>query len=62
MVNPDTPCREHPDLLVDTSRTTPLKKKTTAAKALYTRCPLSDAACTDYAIANEPSISPPRAA
>ncbi|MFD7389296.1 WhiB family transcriptional regulator [Streptomyces sp. NPDC059852] len=33
------------------SRTTPLKKKTTAAKALCTRCALSDA-CTDYAIAN----------
>ncbi|MFE5190057.1 WhiB family transcriptional regulator [Streptomyces sp. NPDC056628] len=52
MVNPDTPCREQPDLLVDSSRTTPLKKKTTAAKALCTRCPLSDA-CTDYAIAND---------
>ncbi|MEV6667077.1 WhiB family transcriptional regulator [Streptomyces nigra] len=61
MVNPDTPCREQPDLLVDASRTTPLKKKTTAAKALCTRCPLSDA-CTDYAIANEPSRSSSRAA
>lgn len=61
LVNPDTPCREQPDLLVDASRTTPLKKKTTAAKALCTRCPLSDA-CTDYAIANEPSRSSSRAA
>ncbi|MFF9364485.1 WhiB family transcriptional regulator [Streptomyces griseoluteus] len=51
-VSPDTPCREQPDLLVDFSRTTPLKKKTTAAKALCTRCPVSDA-CTDYAIAND---------
>ncbi|MEV7451399.1 WhiB family transcriptional regulator [Streptomyces nigra] len=61
LVNPDTPCREQPDLLVDASRTTPLKKKTTAAKALCTRCPLSDA-CTDHAIANEPSRSSSRAA
>ncbi|WP_107096688.1 WhiB family transcriptional regulator [Streptomyces sp. JHA19] len=61
LVNPDTPCREQPDLLVDASRTTPLKKKTTAAKALCTHCPLSDA-CTDYAIANEPSRSSSRAA
>ncbi|MFD6312029.1 MULTISPECIES: WhiB family transcriptional regulator [Streptomyces] len=61
LVNPNTPYREQPDLLVDASRTTPLKKKTTAAKALCTRCPLSDA-CTDYAIANEPSRSSSRAA
>ncbi|WP_333754161.1 WhiB family transcriptional regulator [Streptomyces sp. IBSBF 3352] len=61
LVNPDTPYREQPDLLVDASRTTPLKKKTTAAKALCTRCPLSDA-CTDHAIANEPSRSSSRAA
>lgn len=31
LVNPGTPCREQPDLLVDAIRTTPLKKKTTAA-------------------------------
>ncbi|MGV9574447.1 WhiB family transcriptional regulator [Streptomyces nigra] len=61
LVNPDTPYREQPDLLVDASRTTPLKKKTTAAKALCTHCPLSDA-CTDHAIANEPSRSSSRAA
>ncbi|MFJ4031526.1 WhiB family transcriptional regulator [Streptomyces griseoluteus] len=46
------PCREQPDLFVDSSRTTPLKKKTTAAKALCARCPVSDA-CTDFAIPND---------
>ncbi|MFF4726404.1 WhiB family transcriptional regulator [Streptomyces mirabilis] len=50
--SPDTPCRERPDLFVDSSRTTPLKEKTTAAKALCARCPVRDA-CTDYAIAND---------
>ncbi|MFF9391995.1 WhiB family transcriptional regulator [Streptomyces griseoluteus] len=47
-VSPDTPCREQPDLLVDSSRTTPLKKKTTAAKALCARCPVSLAIASDY--------------
>ncbi|MGW2338732.1 WhiB family transcriptional regulator [Streptomyces sp. NPDC001685] len=55
------PAGKQPDLPVDTIPTTPLKKKTTAAKALCTRCPLSDA-CTDHAIANEPSRSSSRAA
>ncbi|MEU2588990.1 WhiB family transcriptional regulator [Streptomyces avermitilis] len=50
--SPHTPCREQPDLFVDSSRTTPLKEKTTQAKTLCGRCPVRDA-CTDYAIAND---------
>ncbi|PWI16034.1 hypothetical protein DI272_19070 [Streptomyces sp. Act143] len=49
---PATPCKDRPDLFVDSSRTTPQKDKTTAAKALCARCPVR-AACTDYAIAND---------
>lgn len=49
---PDTPCKERPELFVDSSRTTPLKDTTTAAKALCARCPVRDA-CADYAINND---------
>ncbi|MFF0092755.1 WhiB family transcriptional regulator [Streptomyces canus] len=49
---PETPCKERPELFVDSSRTTPLKETTNAAKALCARCPVRQA-CTDYAIDND---------
>ncbi|MFF5968187.1 WhiB family transcriptional regulator [Streptomyces collinus] len=48
---PETPCKERPDLFVDSSRHTPLKDDLTTAKALCDRCPVREA-CADYAIDN----------
>ncbi|MEU6595069.1 WhiB family transcriptional regulator [Streptomyces sp. NPDC046881] len=49
---PVTPCKDRPDLFVDSSRIIPLKPVRDAAKELCARCPVRDA-CTDYAIAND---------
>jgi WhiB family redox-sensing transcriptional regulator len=48
---PDTPCKESPELFVDSSRTTPLKEKRDQAKELCALCSVREA-CADYAIDN----------
>ncbi|MEU7323348.1 WhiB family transcriptional regulator [Streptomyces griseoviridis] len=49
---PDTPCKERPELFVDSSRLTPLKENRNAAKTLCYRCPVRED-CADYAIDND---------
>ncbi|MFI2434716.1 WhiB family transcriptional regulator [Streptomyces sp. NPDC018693] len=48
---PETPCKERPDLFVDSSRAIPLKPARDAAKERCARCPVREA-CADYAIDN----------
>lgn len=49
---PETPCKERPDLFVDSSRATPLKEQTEKARTYCARCPVREA-CADYAITND---------
>ncbi|MEU1853952.1 WhiB family transcriptional regulator [Streptomyces sp. NPDC019990] len=48
---PDTPCKQRPQLFVDSSRLIPLKPARDAAKALCAACNVRTA-CADYAIDN----------